>query len=118
MSSKEVKVPLSQIDKLLFTLSERLDIEKARNHKYIIHKLIMSIFTIVKKMPKNDIRELRKVKHQIVILNKHLIFYSKLSNQDFPEFDMWIISIIKQIEVYEKKLIDKPRMIFLTNNRH
>ena len=103
MTSKEIKVPLSTLDSILFHLSRRIDVERARGKQLQIHKLIIFIFKIVRRVNKNDIKEIKKIRKQMDVLTKHVTFYSKLSNTDYPQFDLHILSIMKQLDKWVKE---------------
>ena len=90
MSSKEVRIPLSVLDSILFQLSQKPDIERSKAQLLKIHKLILQIFKIVKRVNKNDIREIRFLKKQMceiyytlfaIYQNNFLIFVQNIINK-------------------------------------
>lgn len=107
MTSKEVRIPLSTLDSILLQLSQRPDIERAQAKQLQIHKLILYIFKIVRKVNKNDTKEIQKIRKQMDVLVKHVRFYSKLSNTDYPQFDLHILSTIKQLDKWVKENVKK-----------
>ena len=120
MTSKEVRIPLSTIDSILFQLSQRPDIERSKAELTKIHKLVLMIFRIVKKVNKNDIMEIRALKKQMCILTKHIRFYSKLSFTEYPNFDLHILSIIKQLDkwIYDNKKHISSNVLILKHSTH
>lgn len=114
MTSKEVRIPLSVLDSILFQLSQKPDIERSKAQLLKIHKLILQIFKIVKRVNKNDIREIRFLKKQMCVLVKHIRFYSRLSHTEYPQFDLHILSVIKQLDKWDndnKKYISSNILI-------